>query len=152
VGLEYFCFEDDALWSRSDDDLIALGRDELAQLGLVDREDVIGGHVVRVPKAYPIYDADYGTRLRRIRGWLDGIPNLQQVGRNGLHRYNNSDHSMVTAMRAVDNLLDGAGADIWAVNVDDVYHEHATVSSDPQPYRRPPQTPAMRRELAEEVP
>ena len=104
VGLEYFCFEDDELWTRSDADLVALARDELAQLGLGAAEHVVGGHVVRVPKAYPIYDASYATRLARIRAWLDDIPNLQQIGRNGLHRYNNSDHSMLTALRAVENL------------------------------------------------
>jgi len=149
VGLEYFCFEGDETWGCSDDDLVALGRDELAQLGLVAPEDVLGGHVVRVPKAYPIYDATYATRLGRIRTWLEDLPNLQQIGRNGLHRYNNSDHSMLTAMRAVDN-LDGAGYDIWAVNADRAYHETADVPAE-QPYRRSPETPAMRRELADEV-
>jgi hypothetical protein len=76
-----------------------------------------------------------------IRGWLDGIENLQQVGRNGLHRYNNSDHSMLTAMRAVDNLVDGADHDLWAVNAESVYHE--TDVQDEHPYRRAPETPEM---------
>jgi protoporphyrinogen oxidase len=149
VGLEYFCFRGDELWSKPDSELVALARRELAALGLVDAERVAGGHVVRVPKAYPIYDSAYAERVARIRGWLDGIPNLQQIGRNGLHRYNNSDHSMLTAMRAVENLCDDAGHDIWAVNADDAYHER--VEPDEQPYRSAPETPAMSRALVEDV-
>ena len=86
-------------------------------------EKVERGFVTRVPLAYPMYDADYAERVDAIRGWLEGISNLQQVGRNGLHRYNNSDHSMLTAMRAVDNIITGAGHDLWAVNAESVYHE-----------------------------
>ena len=89
----------------SDDDLVDLAATELEKLGLAPRSKVERGYAMRVPKAYPIYDADYAKRVAVIRTWLDGIENLQQVGRNGLHRYNNSDHSMLTAMRAVDNLL-----------------------------------------------
>jgi len=147
LGLEYFCFEGDELWRTGDDELVALGRREVAELRLVDPERVVGGHVVRVPKAYPVYDAEYAGRVARIRGWLDGIENLQQVGRNGLHRYNNSDHSMLTALRAVENLCDGAGHDVWAVNADSAYHEREEV--DEQPYRAAPETPAMARPLAE---
>ena len=147
LGLEYFCFEGDDLWRSDDAELVALGRDEVAALGLVDAERVVGGHVVRVPKAYPVYDAEYAGRVSRIRGWLDGIGNLQQVGRNGLHRYNNSDHSMLTAMRAVENLCDGARHDVWAVNADDVYHERSEPAE--QPYRVAPETPAMAQPLAE---
>jgi len=147
LGLEYFCFEGDDLWSSSDEDLVALGRREVAALGLVDPERVRGGHVVRVPKAYPVYDVEYAERVDRIRDWLGGLSNLQQIGRNGLHRYNNSDHSMLTAMRAVENLCDGAGHDVWAVNADSVYHE--TVAADEQPYRAAPETPAMARPLVE---
>jgi protoporphyrinogen oxidase len=147
LGLEYFCFQGDELWSSPDDELIRLGREEVAALGLVDPDRVLGGDVVRMPKAYPIYDADYEERVASIRGWLAGIPNLQQVGRNGLHRYNNSDHSMLTAMRAVENLCDGAGHDVWAVNADGVYHE--TEAPEEQPYRAAPETPAMAQPLAE---
>ena len=147
LGLEYFCFEGDDLWCASDEELVELGRREVAALGLVDADRVAGGHVVRVPKAYPVYDADYAGRVERIRGWLGGFSNLQQVGRNGLHRYNNSDHSMLTAMRAVENLCDGAGHDVWAVNADSVYHERA--EPEEQPYRVAPETPAMARPLAE---
>jgi protoporphyrinogen oxidase len=148
VGLEYFCFEGDDLWSRDDEELVALARTEIDALGLVDAERVVGGHVVRVPKAYPIYDAEYAGRLEPIRAWLDSISNLQQIGRNGLHRYNNSDHSMLTAMRAVENLCDGAGHDIWAVNADSVYHERDD-TPDEQPYRVAPETPAVNLPLTE---
>jgi protoporphyrinogen oxidase len=147
LGLEYFCFEGDELWCASDEELVELGRREVASLGLVDPDRVAGGHVVRVPKAYPVYDAEYAARVERIRGWLDGICNLQQIGRNGLHRYNNSDHSMLTAMRAVENLCDGADHDVWAVNADSVYHERDEAAE--QPYRAAPETPAMARPLAE---
>ena len=139
VGLEYFCFEGDELWRRDDADLVALARSEIDELGLVPADRVVEGHVVRVPKAYPIYDAEYADRVARIRDWLDTIANLQQIGRNGLHRYNNSDHSMLTAMRAVENLCDGAGHDIWAVNADSVYHERDEAPE--QPYRVVPETP-----------
>ena len=132
LGLEYFCFEGDELWNTSDDDLIALAGRELGHLGLVDPARVRRGYVVRVPRAYPMYDSSYAARVLTIRGWLEGIENLQQVGRNGLHRYNNSDHSSLTAIRAVDRLVTGAEHDIWAVNVESVYHEEDT--PDEQPY------------------
>ncbi|HEX3807733.1 MAG TPA: NAD(P)/FAD-dependent oxidoreductase [Gaiellaceae bacterium] len=141
VGMEYFCFAGDDLWSMNDDDLVALAADELERLRLAPKSKVERGYAIRVPKAYPIYDADYAQRVEVIRGWLDGIENLQQVGRNGLHRYNNSDHSMLTAMRAVDNLLAGADHDIWAVNAESVYHE--THVEDEHPYRTAPETPEM---------
>jgi len=147
LGLEYFCFEGDELWCASDDELVELGRREVAALGLIDADRVAGGHVIRVPKAYPIYDADYAERVERIRGWLGGFSNLQQIGRNGLHRYNNSDHSMLTAMRAVENLCDDAGHDVWGVNADSIYHERE--EGEEQPYRAAPETPAMARPLAE---
>jgi len=145
IGLEYFCFEGDDLWAADDDALVALAREEIDRLGLVPAERVADGHVVRVPKAYPIYDAAYGERLATIRAWLDGLANFQQVGRNGLHRYNNSDHSMLTAMRAVENLCDGSDHDIWAVNADSVYHERDEQAE--QPYRVVPETPAMAQPL-----
>jgi hypothetical protein len=102
-----------------------------------------------VPLAYPMYDPDYGERVQVIRGWLEGISNLQQVGRNGLHRYNNSDHSMLTAIRAVDNVLSGAGHDLWAVNAESVYHEEDV--KEEQPYKRTPDTRAMREPLVSET-
>jgi protoporphyrinogen oxidase len=141
VGLEYFCFAGDDLWTMADDDLVDLAATELEKLRLAPKAKVERGYATRVPKAYPIYDADYAGRVATIRAWLDGIENLQQVGRNGLHRYNNSDHSMLTAMRAVDNVLTGAGHDIWEVNAESVYHE--TDIPDEHPYRTAPETPEM---------
>jgi protoporphyrinogen oxidase len=146
VGLEYFCFAGDDLWTMEDDDLVELAAGELDRLGLAPRSAVERGFVTRVPKAYPIYDGDYAERVATIRAWLDTIENLQQVGRNGLHRYNNSDHSMLTAMRAVDNLLAGAHHDIWEVNAESVYHETDVV--DEHPYRVAPEPPELQ-ELAE---
>jgi protoporphyrinogen oxidase len=141
VGLEYFCFAGDDLWTMSDDELVALASRELEELGLVRADKIERGFAIRVPKAYPIYDADYAERVVTIRAWLETIENLQQVGRNGLHRYNNSDHSMLTAMRAVDNLLTGAQHDLWAVNADSAYHEEDV--PDEQPYRSAPETPEL---------
>jgi protoporphyrinogen oxidase len=144
VGLEYFCFEGDDLWTMSDDELVELASRELEQLGLASRSKVERGYAVRVPKAYPMYDKDYEDRVAAIRSWLDTLGNLQQVGRNGLHRYNNSDHSMLTAMRAVDNLVSGANHDLWAVNAESVYHEEDV--KDEHPYREAPETPAMQQQ------
>jgi protoporphyrinogen oxidase len=141
VGLEYFCFAGDDLWSMSDDDLVAFATRELEQLGLARPGQVERGFAIRVPKAYPIYDADYAERVATIRAWLETIQNLQQVGRNGLHRYNNSDHSMLTALRAVDNLLAGVGHDIWAVNAESAYHEEDDAPE--HPYRNAPETPEL---------
>jgi protoporphyrinogen oxidase len=146
VGLEYFCFRGDDLWDMSDHALVELARDELAALGLVARDKVERGFVTRVPLAYPMYDADYAERVKVIRAWLDTLGNIQQVGRNGLHRYNNSDHSMLTAIRAVENILDGAAHDLWAVNAESVYHEEH--QEPEQPYRRAPDTRAMREPLS----
>jgi protoporphyrinogen oxidase len=146
VGLEYFCFQGDDLWEMDDDALVELAKAELAELNLADPARVERGFVTRVPKAYPMYDADYGERVATIRGWLDGIGNLIQVGRNGLHRYNNSDHSMLTAMRAVENITTGTDHDIWAVNAESVYHE--TDEHVEQPYRKVPETKAMAEPLA----
>jgi protoporphyrinogen oxidase len=146
IGMEYFCFEGDDVWNMADDDLVAMATQELQQLGLARAEKVKMGFVVRVHKAYPMYDAEYGERVDAIREWLDQVPNLVQVGRNGLHRYNNSDHSMLTAMRAVDNILQGSKHDIWAVNAESVYHEEDV--AEEQPYRDAPETPAMEQPLA----
>lgn len=153
VGLEYFCFEGDELWRRGDRDLIDLAASELDRLGLVAARRVVRGYVIRVPKAYPIYDSHYAERVASIRAFLDPIANLQQVGRNGLHRYNNSDHSMLTAIRAVENVCDGTAHDLWAVNADDAYLEESATQGAvvEQPYLRAPSTPAMRRALAEEA-
>jgi protoporphyrinogen oxidase len=141
IGLEYFCFEGDELWESGDERLVELAAAELTRLGLADGGQVERGYVERVPKAYPVYDADYAERLAAVRGWLDGVGGLQQVGRNGLHRYNNSDHSMLTAIRAVDNLVAGSRHDLWAVNADSVYHEEQ--ARDEHPYTRAPEPPAV---------
>ncbi|MDP9294534.1 MAG: NAD(P)/FAD-dependent oxidoreductase [Actinomycetota bacterium] len=149
VGLEYFCFSGDELWEMGDDALVELAKSELEQLGLVSRDKVERGFVTRVPLAYPMYDTEYAERVNSIRGWLHGLSNLQQVGRNGLHRYNNSDHSMLTAIRAVDNVLTDAGHDIWAVNAESAYHEEDV--AEEHPYKRAPDTRAMRQPLASEA-
>ena len=147
VGLEFFCFAGDELWEMDDDDLVQLGMRELEKLGLAKRDQLEFGFVERVPKAYPMYDAEYDKRVSTIRSWLDGLDNYVQVGRNGLHRYNNSDHSMLTAMRAVDNLVDGDDHDIWAVNAESVYHEEGKGGDDKQPYIEAPETEAMKEPL-----
>jgi protoporphyrinogen oxidase len=144
VGLEYFCFEGDDLWSMSDDELVALASRELEQLGLASQSKVERGYAVRVPKAYPMYDRDYEERVAAVRSWLETVANLQQVGRNGLHRYNNSDHSMLTAMRAVENIVQGTSHDLWAVNAESVYHEEDV--KEEHPYREAPETPAMQQQ------
>lgn len=122
LGLEYFCFEGDGLWTMSDPDLVELGKKELGILGLVTPTDVEDGSVVRMPKAYPVYDGTYSESLRVVCEFLESIPNLQLVGRNGMHKYNNQDHSMLTAMLAVKNIL-GADYDLWQVNAEQEYHE-----------------------------
>ncbi len=122
LGLEYFCFEGDGLWTSDDDDLVELATRELAELDVAGDARVEDGTVIRMPKAYPIYDADYKGHVDTIRSWIDPIPNLHTVGRNGMHKYNNQDHSMLTAMMAVWN-MEGASHHIWAVNTDFEYHE-----------------------------
>ena len=125
VGLEYFCFEGDGLWSMPDEDLIALATKEMAILGLCDPETVVGGAVVRQEKAYPVYDETYRDNVEAMRVELEAAyPTLHMVGRNGMHRYNNQDHAMMTAMLTVRNIVAGARVyDIWNVNEDAEYHE-----------------------------
>jgi protoporphyrinogen oxidase len=146
VGLEFFCFAGDKLWETDDEELVRLGMRELEQLGLAKADQLEFGFVERVPKAYPMYDPDYSERVHTIRSWLDGLDNFIQVGRNGLHRYNNSDHSSLTAMRAVDNLVKGTDHDIWAVNAESAYHEEQT-QDEQQPYIEAPETEAMKEPL-----
>jgi len=146
VGLEYFCFAGDELWETDDDKLVDLGMRELEKLGLARRDQLQFGFVERVPKAYPMYDAEYAERVHAIRSWLDVLDNFIQVGRNGLHRYNNSDHSMLTAMRAVDNLVKGTEHDIWAVNAESAYHEEEG-QDEQQPYIEAPETESMKEPL-----
>jgi protoporphyrinogen oxidase len=122
LGMEYFCFKGDGLWESNDADLIAQASAELEQLGLARREDVVDGTVIRMPKAYPIYDAVYREHLDVVRTFVDSVTNLQLVGRNGMHKYNNQDHSMLAAMRAVEN-MQGASHNLWNINTDLDYHE-----------------------------
>lgn len=124
-GLEYFCFEGDGLWSKPDADLVALARREIVQLGILRAEDIVDGCVVRQPKAYPVYDDGYADAVRIIRNELtERFPGLHLVGRNGMHKYNNQDHSMMTAMLCAKNIVAGEPLyDLWEVNEDAEYHE-----------------------------
>jgi protoporphyrinogen oxidase len=139
VGLEYFCFEGDGLWSMADADLIALATREMEQLGLVRAEQVIGGAVVRQEKAYPVYDEDYAAHVAALRAELEGrFPTLHLVGRNGMHRYNNQDHAMMTAMLSVENILAGERIyDVWCVNEDAEYHEAGAEGAEAALLARP---------------
>ena len=124
LGMEYFVFEGDEYWTMSDEDLVELGTRELGKIGLVDASKVQAGYVVRVPKAYPFYDERYKANVQRMREWLeDCAPNVHPVGRNGMHRYNNQDHSMYTAMLTAENIATGSTYDVWEVNVEEEYHE-----------------------------
>lgn len=125
VGLEYFCFEGDGLWSSADADLVELAKKEMGMLGLCKPEDVVGGTVVRQEKAYPVYDDSYAETVSLIREELEAkYKTLHLVGRNGMHRYNNQDHAMMTAMLTVRNIIAGQRIyDIWQVNEDAEYHE-----------------------------
>jgi protoporphyrinogen oxidase len=130
LGMEYFVNEGDDLWAMADDDLVTMATAELEALGLAGRGVVSAGHVVRMPRAYPVYDSQYAANVDVVRGWLErATPNVHPVGRNGMHRYNNQDHSMVTAMLTVENIVDGAHHDTWSVNVEADYHEEASPSS-----------------------
>jgi protoporphyrinogen oxidase len=127
LGLEYFVFEGDELWELPDEELVALGTRELAAIGLVAEDRVEAGYVVRMPKAYPVYEEGFAERVAVLRSWLaEHVPNVYPVGRNGQHRYNNQDHSMLTAMLAVENVLGTGDHDLWSVNVDGGYHEEIT--------------------------
>jgi protoporphyrinogen oxidase len=123
LGLEYFVFEGDDMWNMADADLVELAKRELAQVGLADPSRIEAGYVVRTPKAYPMYDATFKANVATLVEWLDAnTPNVFPVGRNGMHKYNNQDHSMYTAMLSVENIF-GAHHDVWSVNVEAEYHE-----------------------------
>ncbi|MDQ1533544.1 MAG: hypothetical protein QOF28_1305 [Actinomycetota bacterium] len=132
LGLEFWVHEGDDMWSKSDADLVEQAKRELHHLGLVDPAKVEAGYVVRVPKAYPVYDDTYTAYVDVLRGWIAAeTPNVFPTGRNGMHRYNNQDHSMLTAMLTVENILLGETHDVWTVNVDAEYHEeHADPSKN----------------------
>jgi protoporphyrinogen oxidase len=125
LGLEYFCFEGDGLWSMSDEALIVMGKRELEILGFIKSDEVEEGKVVRVRKAYPVYDSTYKESLETLRRFFDTLSNLQLVGRNGMHKYNNQDHSMMTAVLAAKNIL-GANHDLWQLNTDPEYQEEGS--------------------------
>jgi protoporphyrinogen oxidase len=129
LGLEYFCFEGDGLWTSTDEALVELARNELAQLNMCRADEVAWGVVVRQPKAYPVYDDEYKQHLVVIKEYLEqALPNLSLVGRNGMHHYNNQDHSMMTALLAARNIAMGTHYDPWKVNTDAEYHEEARLS------------------------
>ena len=123
LGLEYFCNEGDELWSLSNEALIELGKRELEKIGLSSYDEIEDGCVYRVPKSYPIYDSGYREHLAVPAGFLDRLENFQTIGRNGLHRYDNQDHAMLTGMAAVRNLVNGEDNDLWNINADEEYQE-----------------------------
>ena len=151
LGLEYFVFEGDETWNRPDDELVEQAKRELGILGLVDPARVEAGYVVRMPKAYPFYDQRYKDNVAVLVDWLThDAANVHPVGRNGMHRYNNQDHSMFTAMLTVENILDGTDHDVWEVNVEEEYHEEGGASRTVGPTLRTTGTgrdaPVIRRE------
>jgi protoporphyrinogen oxidase len=147
LGLEFFVFEGDETWSTPDEELIAQGARELGQLGLVDPSKVEEGFVVRMPKAYPFYDQEYKANVARIVDWLDHeAPNVHPVGRNGMHRYNNQDHSMLTAMLTAENIATGTHHDVWSVNVEEEYHEESSADDAHRPTGTGRDAPVVARE------
>ncbi|HWW51779.1 MAG TPA: NAD(P)-binding protein [Verrucomicrobiae bacterium] len=132
LGLEYFCTEGDALWTTSDEDLLQLAKCELERIGLCRAAEVEDGCVVRVPKAYPVYGSDYREALAVVREFVDSLENFRTIGRNGLHRYNNQDHAMLTGMLAVRSMVLGEPHDLWSINTEQDYHEEVrTTASKP---------------------
>ena len=130
IGMEYFCNDDDCIWSMDDNALIEMAKIELESIGLASSCDCIDGTVLRQTGAYPVYDADYQKHVKIIQKYLQRFSNLQTVGRNGLHRYNNQDHSMVTAIMAAKNVLNqdqSVAGDVWSVNVERSYQEQIRV-------------------------
>ena len=140
LGLEYFCFEGDGLWTMPDAELIALAKKELAQLGICSASEVFDGVVVRQQKAYPVYDDSYQANVSIVRDFLvSSLPNLYLTGRNGMHKYNNQDHSMMTALLVARKIATGALLDPWKVNADAVYHEDIRVGERDLTGRRVPE-------------
>lgn len=129
LGLEYFCYDTDEMWRRPDEQLVDMGCRELAQIGIIDSKEAIDGCVVRVKKTYPAYFGSY-NEFDRVREFLDRFENLFCIGRNGQHRYNNQDHSMLCAMIAVDNILAGVKdkSAVWEVNTEEEYHEESNAN------------------------
>ena len=145
LGLEYFCFEGDGLWTSSDEALIDRARTELAQLGICSPEQVFDGVVVRQRKAYPVYDDEYQSNVDVVRDYVAAnLKNLHLAGRNGMHKYNNQDHSMMTALLVARNIATSAGFDPWKVNADAVYHEEMRVGEKDSAGRQVPERIAVR--------
>ena len=131
IGLEYFCNEGDSLWARSDEEMIKLAKNELGSMDVLDPEDVLDATVIRMPKTYPAYFGSY-DRFPEVISYVNQFENLFLVGRNGMHKYNNQDHSMLTAMTAVDNIIADVRSrdNLWALNTEQEYHEE---KADPAP-------------------
>ncbi|HWG24682.1 NAD(P)/FAD-dependent oxidoreductase [Actinospica sp.] len=153
LGLEFFVNEGDELWTMDDDDLVKLGTAELEELALITPGSVEVGYVVRMPKAYPVYDDGYAANLEVLKAWLrEHTPNVHPVGRNGVHRYNNADHSMLTALLSSENIRTGSKHDVWSVNVEEEYHEESADKAEGRPVtpkgtgRDAPVTPRRRAE------
>ncbi len=145
LGLEYFCFEGDGLWTSQDEDLVELAKEELEQLGICSSTEVFDGVVVRQRKAYPVYDDDYQANVNTVREYLArALPNLHLAGRNGMHKYNNQDHSMMTALLVARKIATGSALDPWKVNADAVYHEDIRVGEPDVTGRLVPQRVAAR--------
>jgi protoporphyrinogen oxidase len=123
LGLEYFCTEGDELWRTNDAELVELGKREAEYVGLLQASDVVDGCVFRVPKSYPIYDSSFRKQLTTVREFVAQLENLQTIGRNGLHRYDNQDHAMLTGVWAARNIMFGEGHNVWSVNTEEEYHE-----------------------------
>jgi hypothetical protein len=130
LGLEYFCNAGDELWNTPDEELIELGKRELDKIGMARPKDIEDGCVVRVSHTYPVYDSGYEDHLSVVREFVSTLDNLQTIGRNGLHRYNNQDHSMLTGMLAVRNMVLGEKNDLWSVNAEQEYHEEVRQDAD----------------------
>jgi protoporphyrinogen oxidase len=127
LGLEYFVNIGDELWSMSDNDLIALATRELESLSIIEKDSVLEGYVVKMPKAYPVYDLNYSKNVDNISNWIiKDHPTIHPIGRNGMHRYNNQDHSMMTAIKSVRNILKNENNNIWTINVEEDYHEESS--------------------------
>jgi protoporphyrinogen oxidase len=127
LGVEYFCFEGDDIWEMRDEEAVRLATGELERIGLVDPAHVVDGVKVRVPRAYPMYDSTYEEALAVIRPYIARFENLETCGRNGLHRYNNQDHSMWTAILATLNLVDRRQFDVWSINTEESYLEEGEI-------------------------
>ena len=124
IGMEYFCNEGDPLWVKPEDEMKQFGIDELAKIDIINKEDVLDAVVIHMPKTYPAYFGTY-DEFDKVVEYVNGIENLYLVGRNGMHKYNNQDHSMLTAMLAVDNIASGNKdkSSLWEVNTEEEYHE-----------------------------